>query len=69
MQYLSVMSHRPAMRSSNVLQMVAFEWILLAYEVYLFGSVVYTGRYQPRMLAYCLCFLLFDKLDLSYRYC
>jgi hypothetical protein len=21
------------------------------------------------MLTYCLCFLLFDKLDLSYRYC
>jgi len=63
-----VMSHRPALKSGNVLQMVVFEWILLAYEFYLFGSVVSTGHYQPRMLAYCLCFLLFDKLDLTYRY-
>ena len=62
------MSHRPALKSTNVLQMVVFEWTLLAYELYLFGSVIYTNHYQPRMLAYCVFFLLFDKLDLAYRY-
>jgi hypothetical protein len=48
--------------------MLLFEWALFLYYLYLFGSVAWGGYYQSRMLAYCLLFLLFDKLDLSYKY-
>ena len=48
--------------------MLIFEWILLAYYLYMFSSVLFWEHYHTRMLLYCICFLLFDKLDLTYKY-
>ena len=68
-QYLSIFTNKPPLRSYNVYQMLIFEWILFLYYIYLFSSVLHSGHYQIRMLTYCLLFLLFDKLDLTYKYC
>lgn len=67
-QYLTITTHKPALRSSNVFQMLVFEWIQFIYYLYMFSSVLYTEHFQPRMLIYCLLFLLFDKLELTYKY-
>lgn len=68
-QYLSILTNKPPLRSNNVYQMLIFEWILFVYYIYLFGSALHDENCQIRMLSYCLLFLLFDKLDLTYRYC
>ena len=68
-QYLSILTNKSPLRSNNVFQMLVFEWLLFAYYLYLFCSVLQSGHYQTRVLLYCIFFLLFDKLDLSYRYC
>lgn len=49
--------------------MLVLEWVLMGYYVYLFGSIMSSGvQYQLRILIYCLIFLLFEKLELSYKY-
>ena len=67
-QYLTIVTNKVPMRSTNVYQMLVFEWILFAYYLFMFASVLQTGEFQGRVLVYCLIFLLFDKLELSYKY-
>ena len=49
--------------------MLVLEWVLLGYSLYLFGSIVNSGTpYHARTLIYCLVFLVFEKLQLTYKY-
>jgi hypothetical protein len=49
--------------------MLMFEWVLMGYYVYLFGSIINSGvQYQLRIIIYCIIFLLFEKLELTYKY-
>ena len=48
------------MRSVQVDQMLLLQWLLLAYYLYLFSSIVNSGTpYHIRTLLYCLVFLVF----------
>ncbi len=49
--------------------MLLFEWVLMGYYVYLFASIMESGvQYQVRIIIYCIIFLLFEKLELTYKY-
>lgn len=49
--------------------MLVFEWVLMAYYLYLFMSIVTSGApFQLRIIIYSLVFLLFEKLELTYKY-
>ena len=59
-QSLVIMTNRAALRSEHVYHMLVVEWALMAYYVYLFGSIINSGvQYQLRILIYCIVFLLF----------
>jgi hypothetical protein len=63
-----VIINKSPMRSSNVYSMLVFEWVLFVYYLYLFTSIIYSGaQYNSRILIYCIVFLLFGKLELTYR--
>jgi hypothetical protein len=66
---LVILTNKPPLRSENVYHMLIFEWVLMAYYVYLFGSIINSGvQYQLRIIIYCIVFLLFEKLELTYKY-
>jgi hypothetical protein len=68
-QTLVIMTNKTPLRSDNIYHMLIFEWFLMVYYVYLFGSIINSGvQYQLRILIYCIIFLLFEKLDLTYKY-
>lgn len=63
-----VIINKSPMRSSNVHSMLVFEWVLFVYYLYLFTSIINSGsQYNSRILIYCIVFLLFGKLELTYR--
>ncbi len=68
-QNLIVTINKAPLRSENVYRMMVFEWVLMGYFVYLFTSIINSGeQYQIRIVLYCLIFLLFEKLELTYKY-
>lgn len=68
-QTLVIVTNKPPLRSENVYHMLILEWVLMAYYAYLFGSIINSGgQYQLRIIIYCIVFLLFEKLELTYKY-
>lgn len=67
--HLRIVTNKVPMRLSNVYQMLLVEWLLMAYYACMFSWVLFSNsEYQGRVLVYCLVFLLFDKLELTYKY-
>lgn len=68
-QKMVIVANKAPVRSANIYHMLLFEWGLFLYQVYLFASIMGSGaQYQLRILLYCVIFLLFYKLEMTYRY-
>lgn len=66
---ISITINKTPLRSQYVYYMLVFEWLMMGYYFYLFGSIISSGsHYQMRILIYCVVFLLFEKIKLSYKY-
>ena len=66
---ISITINKTPLRSQHVYYMLVFEWLMMGYYLYLFGSIISSGsHYQMRILVYCVIFLLFEKIKLSYKY-
>lgn len=66
---ISLTINKTPLRSQHVYYMLVFEWLMMGYYLYLFGSIISSGsHYQMRILVYCVIFLLFEKVKLSYKY-